>query len=426
MEQKLKSWKGQLNMEEYQKILNFYMEKLDGWVENNYNNMDGVFSYLSDNLLVRKLAVSPNVKSGLEGLQSFLATEILGIHRNKASKISYQIIQRYLAGEDLKKKYRFKFDLLPRTLDMEANKEALLKDSDLLKELREKKGPDYLQSGIEQCKEWLPFILIDEARKVLWTKANNYYSICTESFCDGCNKKKQVYYQFVQAAILFEILYLEFVQEPFHEHIKKAKELMHPVEEDVTVFYSEIKNILIEKSNAQGGEELNQYVVNHGLDVLDKVQELANEINIINLFSFLEAEFAKDICAMYNLLMVFETVNVHEDNRADMQRAIQMEAEFNVKYGKCFEAFERTNEDKRVCYRRVNEHLEMVLSQYADKDYNITGTVVGFLEQLRKKIEKKDAPHYDGFLCLLALPVYKSLGGGKKIHIDKESDVNRK
>lgn len=414
-------------MKEYQEILDFYMEKLDGWVENDYDNMDGVFSYLSEDLLVRKLAVSPNVKSGLEGLQSFLATEVLGIHRNKASKISYQVIQRYLAGEELKKKYRFSFDLLPRTLDKEANKKALLEESGLLKELREQKGPDYLRREIEWCEEWLPFILIDEARKVLWTKANNYYSVCTESFCEGCFKKKQVYYQFVQAAILFEILYLEFVQKPFHAHIQKANDLLHPVKEDTTEFYTEIANQLPSaKGNTESADNLKQYVLDYGPNVLEKVSALATEVQLINLFSFLEAEFAADICAMYNLLMVFEAVNVHEENRPDMQQAIQMEAEFQIEYGKFFEAFERTNEDKSVCYRRVNEHLEMVLSKYADKDYHITKVVIAFLEQLRKKIEKGDAPYYEGSMCLLALPVFRSLGGGKKIHMDMESEANRK
>ena len=286
----------------------------------------------------------------------------------------------------MKKSYRFQFDVLQKTLDKEANKEAFLSQSKVLKEAYEKRGDDYLKKEIERCEEWSPFILLDEARQVLWTKLDRFYFVCTESFCEGCKKKRHRYYQFVQAAVLFEILYLEFIQEPLHEHVQKGNDLVKLVQGETADLDSTVKQLQNARGDIAVVEHFNQSISKYG----QAIAELEKEINLVNLFSLLEAEFAGDLCAMYHLLMIMEAVNVHEDNSSsDMQRATQIEAEFTSKYEKCFEAFERTNEDKRACYRRVNEHMEMVLSKYADKNYDVAKNVVNFLEELKKKEKRR-------------------------------------
>lgn len=398
-------------MKEYQKILDWYMEKLDSWVdESKYNSRKGVFSGLSEALLVRKLAASPNGKKPLEGLQSFLATEILGIHRNKASKNSYSIIQRYLAGEDLKKSYRFMFDILPETLDKEANKAAFLAQSKVLKAACEKRGDDYLQKEIEQCEEWLPFILLDEARHVLWTKMDNFYFVCNANICDKCPKKPHKYYQFVQAAVLFEILYLEFIQGPLHEHVKKGNDLVKSMQGETADIDFDMKQFCNAKGDVAGAEALNQCISEFG----EKISELTEEVSLVNLFSLLEAEFAGDICAMYHLLMVIENMNVYEENIYDPPLASKLDSDFKKNYGKIFESFGYTNADKAATYRRVNEYMEMVLSKYADEKYDVAKNIVGFLEELKKKREEEDAPDYEHYLYTLAMPIYRSLGGTKE------------
>lgn len=400
--------------------LNNYLNVLDKWEGQGRNKTVGAYSFLSDDLLVRSIVVCPNVKYGMSGLKTFLATNVLEIYRDKTkSKISYKEIQAHLVG-DLSKKPKFNYDVLGKCGQREANREAFLKESRIMQKNRK------LYEMVEKCDEWLPYILLDQIRKTAWTRLSRYNFVCEEEFCEDCEKKKAIYYQFTQAVALFEIFFIEYVQQPIREYVEAGNELLKKASEEI----GRLK-VMGEKMNEkqegiwtkEGGEmqKAGLQVAEEALTLARRYEKVVTEdvdgmteiLDKISVFSLLEAEFAVELCAMHHLLLILESINVYSDVFDDIEETqigLMLDTRIRCEYEKNFRTFGRTNENRSVSYRRVNEYLENMLSQYTDSSYDVRKIMMAFLEELSEKGEKTSERYYE-LMGQLAYPVYRKLGG---------------
>lgn len=400
--------------------LNRYLEVLDKWGGQGRKKTVGPYSFLSDDLLVRSIVVCPNLKDGMPSLKTFFATDVLEIHLDKKqSKLSYKEIQAHLVG-NLGKKPKLIYDVLKKCGEPEANKEAFLRESRIM---QEKKN---LHEVVERCDEWLPYILLNQIRKTAWMRLDSYNFVCGKRFCKGCENRNEIYYQFTQAVALFEMFFIEYVQQPIREYVQAGNEMIQKASEEI-VRLMEISEGQKEKQeellNKEGEEKQNfgLEVVKDVLDLVHEYEKIVTEdldgmteiLEKISVYSLLEAEFAVELCAMHHLLLIIESINAYSevfDDIDEMQIGLKLDTGIMCEYEKNFRTFGRTNEDKSVSYRRVNEYLENMLSQYTDSSYDVRKIMMEFLEELSENTEKPSARYYE-LMGKLAYPVYRKLGG---------------
>ena len=116
---------------------------------------------------------------------------------------------------------------------------------------------------------------------------------------------------------------------------------------------------------------------------------------------------------MHHLLLILESINVYNDVFDDIEKTqigLMLDTRIRCEYEKNFRTFGRTNENRSVSYRRVNEYLENMLSQYTDSSYDVRKIMMAFLEELSEKGEKTSERYYE-LMGQLAYPVYRKLGG---------------
>lgn len=393
--------------------LNRYLDVLDEWEAKEKIKNTSALSFLTKELLVQNIVVSPNLKPGMPGLKTFFASEVLGIYRNKPNaKISYKEIQMYLRGE-LAKKPRFRFDLLENCSDYVENKSAFLNESRIMKTNIKHR------ELVEKCDEYIPYILLDELRKTVWKYLNKFNFVCEEKFCEDCKKRKEIYYQFIQSVALFEIFFLEYVQAPIRKWYEDGQILVDNANTSIQSF-EKIKGNISEISNVRTEEvaEVAEYVQNLEKIVTKDLDKLVDVIDKISVFSLVEAEFSVELCVMYQLLLVFESINVYKDdidfvfeiNKRDI--GLKIDTEMEVNYDKNFKTFGRTNQDRSVSYRRVNVYLENVLTEYAGYNFKVSDLVMKFLNEL-SNCEKEPSDSLYELMKRLAYPIYQKLGGSR-------------
>lgn len=380
----------------------FLMDTLNRWkistVDREKNA--GAFSFLEKGIYVRDIVVSPNYRTAMPGLKTFLATDVLEIYyTNSKSKITYKDIEAYLSGEKVKK-YGFYFGEMEQCFEEEANLVAFLKNSHIMKESIGFCG------DVESCDKWLPYILMDKIRETAWKKLKQYNALCEKECCDMCERKEQLYFQFAQAVALFEIFFDECVSLPLDRYFQVGEEKLRELEQETEQLQEQGKQL---SGDYEQIEELRKSL-NRLRD--NKIAELEEATHSIIAFKLLEAEFAVHLCALLNLLMVFEAVNVCDaDYRKDSQIGFQLREELYDLVQKNFSVFLDRNKNRKKHFLRVNEHLEEVLVRYADGDYNVVGVTVEFLEELEKPLKQRNGEKLRELCCMLAYPVYRELGG---------------
>ncbi len=400
-----------------QGILNEFLSVFDKFGAEKKHKADSTYGFLSDNLLVHSIVVSPNLKSGLSSLKTFFATEAMEIYKGKqSSKISYKNIQEHLEGSN-NKKYRFSYEVLEKIMQKEINKDAFLNEARIMRS-----NTDMCEM-IKEYDDWLPYILLDQLRKTAWEMLDKYNQICIEAEEDTENRKKLLYYQFTQAVAMFEMFMIEYVKKPLRKCIQKELVLIEKIKETaekLKIWEESIQEKVVRISGQMEdkyhmGSEIQHdvmtLVAEYNLFVSENIEELTGNTNKISILHLVEAEFGVELCAMLHLLLVLEAVNVYEENMDSPQIGANMDCAFMGDYDKFFVSFGRTNENKRADYRRVNTYLDNLLSEYAGKPYDVKKTVIAFLQELSTVRTSGETEQFYGFLCALAYPVYRKLGG---------------
>lgn len=206
----------------------FLMSVLDGWKVNTSDREKnaGAFSFLEEGIYIRDIVVSPNYRQTMPGLKTFFATEVLGIYYSKSkSKVTYKEIREYLA-DNKAKKYNFSFEELDRCFDREANRDAFLTDSYIMKEKSD------LRDEVGGCDEWMPYILLDKICETAWRKLRQYYALCEKKCCDTCERKEHLYFQFAQSVALLEIFFCECISSHLNEFMQTGMEKLQELEQE--------------------------------------------------------------------------------------------------------------------------------------------------------------------------------------------------
>ena len=384
-----------------------YLMKILDDSEGDRDSEVGSFSFLWDKSYVREVVSSPSIKTSIAGLKTFLATEVLGIFGAKnESNLTYRDMQAQLSGDSKAKKYSFNFEFLDDCFDIEKNREAMLREC---QELPEEEG---IRKSLEQAQILIPYLFMDRLREVVWNKLRAFFKLCNQTTCSECEKKSEVYFQFIQAVALYEIFYIEFVQEKAAFLVEESMVSIRKAEEEVARL-------------GKQGELLGNCEDMPAEELVLSVQELAtgyqniwnnlleDKVWHVGIFQLLIAEFGISLNAMCYLLMILEAMNVCNGKMRGLKNiSVQIQKNLSNIYEKDLEILQNYNKKRAKRYRQVNVKLESVLEKYVWSEYqqyDEAAIIYAFMEELCMPLKERDKKTLRGLECMLGYPVYKEL-----------------
>lgn len=384
-----------------------YLMKILDEAEGERDSEVGSFSFLWDKSYVREVVSSPGIKTSIAGLKTFLATEVLDIYGAKNdSNMTYRDIQAQINGEKGAKKYSFFFEFMDSCFDIEKNREAMLRRC---QELPDEEG---MRKSIAETKIWIPYLFMDKLREVVWNKLRAFFKLCDQTSCSECEKKSEVYFQFIQAVALYEIFYIEFVQEKASTLVEESMVLIQKAQEELGKL-------------GKQGERLSSCENMPAEELLQSVQELTlgyqniwnnlleDKVWHVGIFQLLIAEFGISLNAMCYLLMILEAMNVSSGRMRGLKNiSVQIQKNLANIYEKDLEILQNYNKKRAKRYRQVNVKLEAVLEKYVwpkYQEYDEATIIYTFMEELCKPSKDQKAKVLRGLECMLGYPVYKEL-----------------
>lgn len=386
-----------------------YLMKILDDAEGERDSEVGSFSFLWDQSYVREVVSSPGKKTSIAGLKTFLATEVLDIYGAvNESNITYRDIQAQLNGEEGAKKYRFFFDFLDSCFDIVKNREAMKLKCQVLPE------EETVIKSIEEMDIFFPYLFMDKLREVVWNKLRNFFKLCDQKVCSECNKKSEVYFQFIQAVALYEIYYIELVQEKTHTLAEECIALTKKAEDELSKWKKKSEELIY-------GENIPL------MERMHSVQELITEYQNIwynpveekalqtTVFQLLIAEFGISLSTMCYLLMILEAMNVSSGKMRGLKNiSVQIQKDLDRIYEKDLEILQGYNKKRAKRYRQVNVKLETIMEKYVHsqkQEFDEAAIIYNFMEELCKPLRKRDRNTFRELECMLGYPVYRELGG---------------
>ena len=394
--------------EQKNRLKNFeYLLHVLDKAEGERDTEQGAFSFLEEGSYVRQVVVSPRIRTSIAGLKTFLATEILGIFGAKSkSKISYRDIQAQLSG-DKSKKYSFYYDFLDDVFDVEKNKLAFLECDRLWSG-----EDDDSRKQIEEGDIWWPYLLMERLREVAWKKLRDFFKLCEQETCGECEKKSEVYFQFIQAVALYEIFLTECIQEYETDWIEKSRTLIKEMQEEIIGIGNMSKSLSPKMQEEEVLTLMRQ--VDSGLNTFaSKIEEQFHPmLTYVGAFQTLKLEFGVSYNAMCYLLMVFEAMNVCGVNMRGIDKmSLKIKGELRDKYEKDLEILQNYNKNREKRYKMVNVKLEELLKEYGDEEFDEAVIIYTFMVELCKPKRERNAETLRGLEWKLGYPIYKELGG---------------
>lgn len=395
------------------KFFNRMMEILDN-AEAKEGATGGAFGFLWDNSYVKRVVVSSfkSTHTNIVGLKMFLARNILKMYperrTTKSGGMTFKQLKEIVDGTAKGHKYQLDYSVMDDCMDNEKNKKAMLEgmhapieDADMIK-------------YIEECKVWFPYIFMDKLREEVWFRLREFSKLCDQKTCSECLKKSEVYFQFIQAVALYEIFYIELVQECAAEYTEQVNELTKKLQENQETFNS----LTVQIKNAEPEQRIESIFL--GEEIFAKFQELieaggekeSSEESIYKagVFQLLVIEFAISLHAMCDLLMIFEAVQVWDPKMRGIKH-LSKEIHENLAniYEKELYVLETANKKRYKRHREANIYLERLQKNRFPgcEDWNVEDEVNKFLEELDKPVPKRNRNVLRGFEVMLAYPVYK-------------------
>ena len=400
---------GKVNREKTLENFTHLMEILDK-AEGKRDTVQGAFSFLWNESFVREVVSSPGLKTSIAGLKNFFVIKVLRIFDERNySNITYRTILAQLEGDSSAKKYRFHFDILNDCFDMEKNKEAMLEKCQVLPA-----EEDTLQE-LSQVSIFIPFLLMDRLRMVVRDRLRAFFELCGQRTCQICEKKSEVYFEFIQAVALYEIFYIEFVQERASFYVEESNAFIREMELELTRIREQGKQLddcqdmhLKELSLILSGMLADtQRIWDGGLE--EKALHVA-------VYQLLVAEFGISLNAMGYLLIVFEAMNVSRgDFRGLKNSSEKMNQRFIGNYRMYFKMPQCWNRHRESRYRQINRKLEEIMEKYGECQYDEAKTIYTFMAELCKPEMRQRKGKLRDLECMLGYPIYKELNKEEEI-----------
>lgn len=388
------------------KNFEYLMHVLDE-AEGVRDTKQGAFSFLDEGYYVRQVVVSPHIRTSIAGLKTFLVTEVLEIFEAKSkSKVSYRDIQAQLSG-DMSKKYSFYYDFFDDVFDVEKNKSAFLQGCRLWQGEDEES-----RKHVEAGDIWLPYLLMERLREVVWQKLRKFFKLCGQETCSECEKKNEVYFQFMQAVALYEIFLGKCIQEYGTDWIEKSMALIAEMEAEMEEIGKKSRNLSSRMKQEEAAAYMQQ--VHLWITALDReIEEKCKPgLVYVGVFQTLKAEFGFSYTAMCYLLMVFEAMNVCGENVRGIEKtSLKIKDKLGDKYEKDLAILHHYNKKREKRYKMVNVKLEALLQEYGDTKLDEAGTIYAFMVELCKPKWDRNIATLRELERKLGYPVYKDLGG---------------
>jgi len=395
------------------KFFNRMMEILDN-AETKGGTTGGAFGFLWDNSYVKRVVASSfkSTHTNITGMKMFLARNVLEMYPEKGNTkgggMTFKQLKEIVDGTAKGHKYRMDYTIMDDCIDIEKNKKALLEglhapieDSDMIK-------------YIEECNVWFPYIFMDKLRNEVWFWLREFSRLCDQKICSECLKKSEIYFRFIQAVALYEIFYIELVQECAAEYMEKINTLVKKMQENLETF----NGLAVELKNAEPEQVIESSFL--GEEMLANLQELIEEgtekenaeesIYKAGVFQLLVIEFAISLHAMCDLLMIFEAVQVWDPRMKGIERLSQdIHDDLANIYDKELTILETSNEKRYKRHREANIYLEKLQkNQFPNcEDLDIATEIITFLEELCKPVREQNKEILRGCEVLLAYPVYR-------------------
>jgi len=388
------------------KNFEYLMQVLDE-AEGERKTEEGAFSFLDESSYVRRVVVSPRTRTSIAGLKTFLATEVLRINKEQCfSKVSYRDIHARLSG-DTSKKYNFYYDFLDDVFDVEKNKSAFW-------------GCDRLWSGKDDVSRkyiadgdiWWPYLLMERLREVVWNKLREFFKLCEQESCNECERKSEVYFQFIQAVALYEIFLVKCIQEYGTDWIEKSMVFIKEMEDEIKEIGSASKEVTLDMQQKEIFALMHQ--VDSGLKTFTrKIEEkFYPMLAYVGAFQTLKAEFGISYSAMCYLLMVFEAMNVCGIKMRGIDKtSLKIKEELWEVYEKDLEILQNYNKNREKRYKKINVKLEELLKEYGNEEVDESAIIYTFMVALCKPKRERNIAELRDLEWKLGYPIYKDLGG---------------
>lgn len=381
----------------------------------------GPFSFLWDNSYVKKAVVSSfETSTSITGLKMFLARNVLKLYtenekrkddssENKAGgDITLGQLTAVVNGTATNHKYRMDYTILDDCIDAEKNKKAVLE------KMHAPIDEAGMVSYIKESNILFPYIFMDRLREEVWFWLREFFKLCDQKTCSECSKKSMVYFRFIQAVALYEIFYIELVQEPAAEYMERWGKIADKL----------LKNMEAINGLANGLEEAE---IKQQIDRLLATEKLFGEIGNMftenpekespndytykaGIFQLLVIEFSISLHAMCDLLMIFEAMHVCDPKMRGMRHlSLEIHGRLDEIFDKELATLEKSNVKRYKRYRQVNIKLEEIQkNQFPEhEDLDIAATIYTFMEELCKPVGQWNRNVLRGLEVLLAYPVYR-------------------
>lgn len=373
-------------------------------IDTERNSAYGPFSFLWENSYVRNVTVSSQkAKTDMDGLKMFLAFCVLEMHDKKnKSRISLEQLTSIIEGNATSHLYGLNYRVLDECMDMDKNKNAMLhrmhasiEDEDTITHIRE-------------TDVWIPYIFMDRLREEVWYRLREFFKLCDQSSCSECPNKSKAYFMFLQAVAVYEIFYIEFVQEPAAWYMEQISSMVADIKEraeELNVMGEELKDraplqvekhILVVQKITEGL---------HGILGEDPVKT----VNKVGIFQLLIVEFCISLNAMCYLLMVFEAMYVCETKMKGIRHiSLAIGDKLDDIYKMDLSTLVGANKKRYKRCREVNERLEnLIKNQYpACAEHDTADIIYTFMEELCKPVREQNLNVLRGLEVLLGYPIY--------------------
>jgi len=394
----------------FEKVMNI-LDEAEGAKEIR-DSKYGPLSFLKEKYYVRGAVVSSLGKiSSISGLKKFLALNVLEIHSKKnRSKISFNQFKELVEGT-AGKIYNVNYTNLDECSSVKKNREIICERlSSVYAPENMEKSIKYLQNS----EELFPYLFMDKLRSVVWSELKKFFELCKQSACSNCSMKKEVYYQFIQAVTLYEIFYLSLLYEKAEEYVKKGKDILNPVSEQVLKIEKLNKEMKNNNLSLERILEIQNTVQELQYKMDDIMQEFNDNCDYLGIYQLLVMEFGSSYYAMCCLLMVFEAIQVCD---SDTQLSSQIENNLQSTYGREIAVITEINSNRIKRYEEVNHEVEKLLeNQYrkydleGNKNYNEEDAIYTFMTELCKPVRRQNKDILRGLEIVLGYPLYCQKG----------------
>ena len=403
-----------------------FFEKIMSIVDDAEGTRDttyGPFSFLWENSYVREAVVSSfDTTTSITGLKMYLAMNVLELHaKGNASRISYEQLKA-LFLEKSSKKYSLNYLFLDECIDVEKNKKIILEK--IYTEESDKERITYL----ERTRELIPYLFMDRLRKAVWSKLRDFLKLCEQSVCSECSKKSLVYFQFIQAVALYEIFYIELVQEKAANYMEEFENIVSKTNEEM----NKLKQ-LSQKMDVMENKQLLEQLIN----LQQSAQEINNCLNEtvsekiyqIEIYQHLIIEFGISLNAMCYLIMILEAMQVCSFEMQGVEQPnYKIREELKEVYDKDLAILAKSNHKRLKRYRSINKKIVKLLENQYPKRENIDEAMMihGFIKELCKPIAEQNKEILRGFEVMMGYPIYHQHCRNKERSQESDSGGNKK